>query len=115
MFDSSNNLLYSYTNNTKIPKSRYFDFNGKLDYQHSTRHKGETLTASYLVSTTDQKNQRENDYVDLFNYPVSYTCNDMNSKLNFIEHTFQFDWTRPFAGGNMLETGDKYILRINNR
>ena len=114
MFDSSNNLLYSYTNNTKIPKSRYFDFNGKLDYQHSTRHKGETLTASYLVSTTDQKNQRENDYVDLFNYPVSYTCNDMNSKLNFIEHTFQFDWTRPFAEKHKFETGAKYILRSNH-
>ena len=51
----------------------------------------------------------ENPYV-----PIGYSHKLSDDRLKFYEHTFQFDWTRPFAGGHKLETGAKYILRINN-
>lgn len=114
MYDKNNNQLYFYKNNTVTPQMRYFDFNGKLDYQHLTHNKGEALTFSYLLSTTNQDNDRESYYEDMVNFPFDYNWQTSDSKLHFYEHTFQFDWTRPFAEKHKLETGVKYILRQNH-
>ena len=113
MYSKNNELIYSYKTNNRTPKSCYFDFNGKLDYQHLTHNKGEALTLSYLISTTNQENNNEVSYYDLINFPLNYDNLKSNSKLNFYEHTFQFDWTRPFAQKHKLEMGLKYILRQN--
>lgn len=113
MYDKNQNKLYSYKSIDKTPKSQYFDFNGKLDYQHLTHNKGEALTLSYLISTTNQERISESFYEDMVNFPLDYNSYKANNKLNFYEHTLQFDWTRPFAEKHKLETGLKYILRQN--
>lgn len=113
MYDKNQTVLYSYKSIDRTPKSQYFDFNGKLDYQHLTHNKGEALTLSYLISTTNRESISESLYSDLYQFPLNYDGYSTNSKLNFYEHTFQFDWTRPFAEKHKLEMGLKYILRQN--
>lgn len=113
LYTPSGDMVYSYKNKDLTPKNRYFDFNGKLDYQHLTKNKGEALTLSYLLSTTNRAYRVENYYEDLYNFPVDYEWQTIDNALNFYEHTFQFDWTRPFAEKHKLETGLKYILRQN--
>ena len=83
MYRKNNELIYSYKTNNRTPKSCYFDFNGKLDYQHLTHNKGEALTLSYLISTTNQENNNEVSYYDLINFPLNYDNLKSNSKLNF--------------------------------
>ena len=111
----SNQHIYDYSIHYYSPQYSYFDFNGKLDYQHLTHRKDEALTFSYLLSTTNQTQKWQTDYYDISgNFPIGYSHKLSDDRLKFYEHTFQFDWTRPFAGGHKLETGAKYILRINN-
>lgn len=114
MFANNGDLTYSYTSYSFAPKYRYFDFNGKIDYQHLTSHKDETITLSYLLSTTNQTNNTRTEYSDLVNFPLDYEWQTYDNKLKFFEHTFQFDWTRPFAKIHKIEMGAKYILRTNN-
>lgn len=113
MLDNTYNPIYSYSSTSRFPKYQYFDFNGKLDFQHLTKNKGEALTLSYLISTTNQEQITENHYTNLVNFPLDYDKFNTNNKLNFYEHTFQFDWTRPFAEKHKAELGLKYILRQN--
>lgn len=113
MLSPAGDIIYSYSTLGRTPKSKYFDFNGKVDYQHLTRNKGEAFTLSYLLSSTNQDNRSEESYQDLYNFPLSYDSKSTNNKLNFYEHTFQFDWTRPFAEKHKIEMGLKYILRQN--
>ncbi|MGN1246742.1 MAG: TonB-dependent receptor, partial [Muribaculaceae bacterium] len=115
MRDAAGNPIYGYNSHYFSPQYSYFDFNGKLDYQHLTHRKDEALTFSYLLSTTNQIQKWQTDYDDISgDFPIGYEHKFADDRLKFYEHTFQFDWTRPFAGGHKLETGAKYILRINN-
>lgn len=113
MHDKDGNLIYSFGSHFFLEPMRYFDFNGKLDYQHLTHNKGEALTFSYLLSTTNQDNDSEEHYEDTVNFPLDYEWQTSDSKLHFYEHTFQFDWTRPLAEKHKVEMGMKYILRQN--
>ncbi len=114
MKDAKGNTLYSYDFLFTSPKYQYFDFNGQLDYQHLTKRKGESLVFSYLLSTTNQTRIEEEQYSNLFQFPVTYTDMNSDSRLKFYEHTFQFDWTRPIADKQKLEFGVKYINRNND-
>lgn len=113
MTDAAGNKLYGYSSANHMPKNSYYSFDGRFDYQHRTRVKDEMLTLSYLLSTSRSRNHIIYTYSDLFNMPVDYNGFDQNGKENFIEHTFQFDWTRPFASYHKFETGVKYIHRKN--
>lgn len=106
-------LIYSYEENRRTRPTSYLDFNGSLSYQRSTRRKGETLTLSYMVSTTGQHSDSETEYVDPFNMPVAYDGILSNYKLNFVEHTVQANWVRPFRKIHTVELGMKYIFRNN--
>lgn len=114
MTDAAGNLLYSYNTISRTKPNRYFDINGGFNYQRSTRRKGETITLSYLISTTDQKQHSTTDYEDQVNVPVPYTGIDNDFNLNFIEHTGQIDWTRPINEHNKFDVGSKYINRRNH-
>ena len=46
--------------------------------------------------------------------PVPYDRRENDSRLRVSEHTYQLDYTRPFATNHKLELGGKYILRLNN-
>lgn len=106
--------LYSYRQISFYPKSNYLDFDGNINYQRSTRLKGENITFSYQISTTGQKQRQQTDYTDLFNPPFDYSGIVSDFDLRFFEHTFQLDWTRPVAQKHTLDVGAKYILRRNH-
>lgn len=107
-------LIYKYNTATYSSPTRYFDINGGFNYQHSTRRPGETLTASYQISTTNQTNKSRTDYSEQINMPVPYSGIFSDFKLDFIEHTFQFDWARPFRKIHTIDLGAKYIYRDNH-
>ena len=112
MRDAAGDRIYSYSMGSNS-KSDYYSMDGRLDYQRLTRRKGEAITLSYMLSATRGKSIDNSQYIDMFNMPVPYTGIDQNAKENFNEHTFQLDWTRPLAPKHTLETGVKYIYRMN--
>ena len=71
------------------------------------------LTLSYMLSTNHNGSKTISTFSDMINCPFPYTGQTNDTKENFAEHTFQFDWTRPFAKYHKFETGVKYINRLN--
>lgn len=112
--DAAGNMIYSYAERSKTSPTRYLDFNGNFNYQRSTRRKGENITLSYMISTTNQRNNQHTEYDDMFNMPVDYTGIISDFNLKFTEHTFQANWTRPLSGLQTLDLGAKYIFRHNH-
>ena len=104
--------IYSYGMNNKSSADSY-SFDSRIDYQHRTRLKGETVTLSYMLTAWHNKNKDNSRYTDIFNLPVLYSGIDQDGKEDFNEHTFQLDWTRPLAEKHTIETGAKYIYRLN--
>ncbi len=113
MTDRNGDIIYKYTTTGHAPKGDFYDLHGRLDYEHKTRHPGETITLSYMLSTNHNGNKSINTFSDMVNCPFPYTGQINDTKENFAEHTFQFDWTRPFAKYHKFETGLKYINRFN--
>lgn len=106
--------IYSYTSLSSSSPNRYADFNGGFNYQRSTRKKGENITLSYLLSTTDQNQNTISKYEDEVNLPVPYTGTSNDFNLKFLEHTVQLDWTRPINDIHKYDVGAKYINRRNH-
>ena len=104
--------LYSYGMSNHTSTDSY-SLDSRLDYQRRTRLKGEAITLSYMLSAWHNKNKDNSKYTDIVNMPVPYTGIDQNGKEDFNEHTVQLDWTRPLAEKHTLETGAKYIYRLN--
>ena len=113
MYAPDKSLLYSYRDTYWMPGYSHHSWNGRLDYQHKTRRKGELFTLSYMLALTRQRTEQESSYTDLQNTPFDYTGELQNLREHFTEHTFQADWLRPVAEGHKLETGIKYIYRGN--
>ena len=113
MYAPDKSLLYSYRDNYWMPGYSHHSWNGRLDYQHKTRRKGEHLTLSYMLALTRQHTEQESSYRDLQNAPFDYTGMLKSLRERFTEHTFQADWLRPVAEGHKLEMGVKYIYRGN--
>lgn len=114
MLDRMGNTLWSYGTHGRDKGNSYYDFSGRFDYQHKTHVKDETLTLSYLLSTSRGTTDTEQTFDDVIGTtPVAYSGYDNIGKENFAEHTLQFDWTRPFAKYHKFETGVKYIYRKN--
>lgn len=107
--------VYSYNNRFAFPDGGYgfFSFNGRFDYQHRTSRKDETITLSYLLSTTRNLGNNDNHYSDMEGITLNYDAISTANRENFLEQTAQFDWTRPFAKYHKIETGLKYIHRSN--
>lgn len=106
--------VYSFSAHTATPRSRYVDFDGSLNYQRSTRRKGETITASYRLSTTRQTNDENTSYADKVNCSFPYSAIISSTDLNFTEHTGQLDWSRPYGEIHKLDIGAKGIFRRNH-
>ena len=111
---NGNQTTYSYNNHYWMPGYSHHSWNGRLDYEHKTRRKGERLTLSYMLALTRQHTDQENEYSELVNAPFSYTGRLLTERERFTEHTFQVDWLRPLGKGHQLELGTKYIDRNNN-
>ena len=114
MSSPSGQPIYSYSNHYWMPGYSYTSWNGRLDYEHKTRLKGERLTLSYMLALTRQHTDQENTYTELQNVSFPYTGSLMTERERFTEHTFQADWLRPLGKGHQLEIGTKYIDRNNN-
>ncbi len=114
MYDPAGNTLYSYRTHTWTPRTRYLDFHGSFNYQHSTRRKGEVITLSYQVSHNNNKTLSESEYLDMYNFPAPYTGINSDANLNFLENTGQIDWTRPFGEHHKVSVGAKVIARKNS-
>ena len=113
MTDRDGNVLYHYTTTGRVPKSGSYDLHGRVDYQHLLHNPGEMLTLSYMLSTSHNNLKSINSFSDMLNCPFPYTGQTTDTKETFAEHTFQLDWTRPFAKYHTIETGVKYINRYN--
>ena len=94
-------------------KADSYNFDTRVDYQRNTHRKGEAITLSYMLSAFRNKNKDNSRYTDLTNMPVDYYGIDQDGKENFNEHTMQLDWKRPLTEKHTLETGAKYIYRLN--
>ena len=106
--------LYSYTENYCLPSYNHNSWNGRLDYEHKTRRKGELLTLSYMLALTRQHSKQEDTYTNMQNTPFNYAGLLVNTREHFTEHTFQADYIRPLWEGHKLEVGAKYIDRRNS-
>ena len=114
MSNSSNETLYRFNNHYWMPGYSHQSWDGRLDYEHRTRRKGERFTLSYMLALTRQHTDQENIYSDVVNAPFPYTGSLQTERERFTEHTFQADWLRPLGKGHQLEIGTKYIDRNNN-
>jgi hypothetical protein len=112
--DPSEQLIYRYDNHYWMPGYSHHSWNGRLDYEHKTRRKGERFTLSYMLALTRQYSDQENTYTDMVNTSFPYTGSLQTERERFTEHTFQADWLRPLGKGHQLEVGTKYIDRHNN-
>ena len=112
--NASDQPIYSFSNHYWMPGYSHHSWNGRLDYEHKTRLKGERITLSYMLALTRQHTDQENTYTDLVNAPFSYSGSLQTERERFTEHTLQADWLRPLGKGHKLEIGTKYIDRNNN-
>lgn len=112
-FDAAGTAVGGISARRSAATNNYFDVDASVNYQRSTRRRGETFTLSYLLSTTDQHSDERNDYSDAFGTLLQpYTAQTRDYRLRFIEHTFQADWVRP-VGIHNINAGAKWIIRRN--
>ncbi|MDE5643096.1 MAG: TonB-dependent receptor [Muribaculaceae bacterium] len=114
MLAADGSTIYSYNTTTRVPSTSYLDIDANFNYQHLMRNPGEMLNVSYQVSTNKNKSESNTLYHDFINSPVDYSGVEARTNLKFIEHTFQFDWTKPFAKVHSVDLGAKAIIRRNH-
>ena len=114
MFDSTDTPVYSFDDHYWLPSYSHHSWNGRLDYEHRTRRKGELFTLSYMLALTRQHSEQEDTYTNQQNVPFTYTGFLSHTREHFTEHTFQADYIRPLWTGHKLEVGAKYIDRRNS-
>ncbi len=107
-------VVYGFSNHYWMPGYSHSSWNGRFDFEHKTRRKGERFTLSYMLALTRQHSDEENTYSELINAPFPYTGSLQTERERFTEHTLQADWLRPLGKGHRLEVGTKYINRNNN-
>lgn len=114
-FDAAGDLMYSFSNRTKSPsKSSSLYLDGSVNYQRSTRRKGETITLSYMLSNGTDHTRSNTEYYDMENAPMGYDGYYSKVDQKSLEHTFQLDWSRPLNDKIKFDAGAKYIYRDNN-
>lgn len=106
--------IYRYDSHTYYPKYGYRDGGIGINYQHSTHLKGETLTASYMFSGSNERVKGTETYDNAVNLPVGYSGIEHDNRTDFAEHTLQFDWSRPLGASQKLDLGGKCIYRRNH-
>ena len=92
---------------------------GGIDYQRTFKTEEKLFTLSYRIGSEPDASDSQTDYADLraadgwekFIERLKRLRDDGSE--NTVEHTFQVDYTTPFAKHHTIETGLKYILRNN--
>ena len=110
--------LYGYRSPSHTKES-WDDYSASLDYQRSFSVKDRLLTLSYRLESSPSTSDSRYLYTDREAADDWQTFIDrmrdqrMDGDENTMEHTFQIDYTTPFAKHHMWEAGAKYILRRN--
>lgn len=110
--------LYGYRSPSHS-KENWDDYSASLDYQRSFSVKDRLLTLSYRLESSPSTSDSRYLYTDREAADDWQTFIDrmrdqrMNGDENTMEHTFQIDYTTPFAKHHTWEAGVKYILRRN--
>ena len=110
--------LYGYSSDI-FNKNSYSSVSGAVDYQRSFSVKDRLLTFSYRIESDPQTNKQRIRYLDMYageswtDFINRIKNQDMDGDQSSTEHTFQLDYTTPFAKHHTFETGAKYILRDN--
>jgi len=81
------------------------------DYQRTFSLRDRLFTASYKLDSYNNNQSSISQLDPLLNF--SRSQNRQFSDADSYEHTFQLDYTTPFAKIHTLETGVKFIKRIN--
>ena len=111
-------LLYGYRSPSHS-KENWDDYSASLDYQRSFSVKDRLLTLSYRLESSPSTSDSRYHYTDREAADDWQTFIDrmrdqrMDGDENTMEHTFQIDYTTPFAKHHTWEAGVKYILRRN--
>ncbi len=112
--DADGSTIGSLKSHQHDPYTRYLDVDASFNYQRLTHRKGEIYTLSYMLSHTNQSQKGQTDYSDgtgVDQVPYSSILSDF--KLDFMEHTFQADYTRTLGRHN-IDVGAKAIFRRNH-
>lgn len=110
--------LYGYRSPSHS-KENWDDYSASLDYQRSFSVKDRLLTLSYRLESSPSTSDSRYLYTDRESADDWQTFIDrmrdqrMDGDENTMEHTFQIDYTTPFAKHHTWEAGAKYILRRN--
>lgn len=110
--------LYGYRSPSHS-KENWDDYSASLDYQRSFSVKDRLLTLSYRLESSPSTSDSRYLYTDREAADDWQTFIDrmrdqrMDGDENTMEHTFQIDYTTPFAKHHTWEAGAKYILRRN--
>ena len=110
--------LYGYRSPSHS-KENWDDYSASLDYQRSFSVKDRLLTLSYRLESSPSTSDSRYLYTDSEAADDWQTFIDrmrdqrMDGDENTMEHTFQIDYTTPFAKHHTWEAGVKYILRRN--
>lgn len=115
MFSPDNSLLWKYSTRgyTHLPGG-INGLDGSLNYQRSTRLKGESITLSWRTSYEDSHTDAYTEYYDVFGTTVPYTALNSNQKNKSTENIGQVDWERPFGKKIIMNFGGKYTHRYGH-
>ena len=114
MFNNAGGQEYGYRADGDT-KSEYGSIGLNLDYQRSTRKKGENFTFSYRLSNSPNNFGSHTYAKDITGaMPLHIRLNQWyESNARTTEHTGQIDYINPLTQKHTIETGLKYILRQN--
>lgn len=111
--DAQGDTFASYKSLFSMPKYDGMKWNGRADYEHRTHRPDEVLTFSYMYARSGTTSDERTDFDNLVNPPFDFTGYNAWSKERFTEHTLQVDYQLPLFTHHQLETGAKYIRRLN--
>lgn len=110
MQNQNYDILEKYSRNGK-GKNTFGGTGINVDYQRTFNKKDQLLTSSYRYNYNPNDSESGNNYKNIVNYRDS--ANRQYSDAHMDEHTFQIDFTTPFGKLHSIETGLKYIIRLN--
>lgn len=109
-FDLNRNTTRQFRNILDM-KNKNGMMSGNIDYQRTFSKPDKTLTFSYKMDYSPRNSENGNEITGLLNY-MSYNQKSSNDAYG-LEQTLQVDYFDPVNKTHQVETGLKYILRLN--